>query len=151
MDEQLVALVQSVEAGNQQGEVTIRVFLAGGAVQGVVQPSDAFADLTEPVWVGQLGKGGWGKRNKEEARQRASAWVEGTLRPLRDANSSDGHSVLTLGPATFWPFGGKETVELPAIRIALESVEAWCFLVGKVSEDKGGGFWFVGGSISDPF
>jgi hypothetical protein len=86
---------------------------------------------------------------KSDTRHRATAWVKEALGPLRESVAPDPPSVLTLGPAAFWPFGGKETVELPAVRIALDSVEAWCLVVGKVTAEKGG-TWFNGGAISDP-
>jgi hypothetical protein len=153
MDEQLAALVRSVESGRHQDDITVRVFLAGGAIEGVVKPSAEFAEMTEPAWTTDLSyamKSGFGKRRKDETRLRASNRVNDVLSPLRETASPEHPSTLTLGPATFWPFGGKETVALPAIRVALDSVDAWCFLVGKVTSDSGGG-WFVGGVVSDPF
>jgi hypothetical protein len=48
----------------------------------------------------------------------------------------------------FWVFGSKERVALPVVRVALDAVEAWFFVRGKVTDESGGG-WFFGG-VSGP-
>jgi hypothetical protein len=87
MDEQLAALARWVESGRQEADVFLRVLISGGGLQGVIRPSSAFADMTEPVWVEHISKEmhtGWSRKPKADTRERAGTIVKDTLRPLRE-------------------------------------------------------------------
>jgi hypothetical protein len=142
MDAQLGALARAAEQGKLP-PLIVKLVAGNSLIQGQLAPMAAFVSAIENEAYETAKKASGRKADPEKVAAVAGSWTV----PFNEAINNGGNpsaisdsdipSALTLAPAEFWPLSGGDGLELPAIRVPFEAINAWWLCGGKTRSAGG--------------